>query len=377
MDKKSDLRNGKYNSSALLLIVLIGFCILAIIEILYGQAQIRMERERLALEEENNQAVQELKAEWNSLKGDPSVGTESIEAVGEEQGGNSESEKTLINTGDASTPDSGAADGMQDGGEQSAEDDKEYAMQIVVLGDSIMAHNSENTQDVPSLIGEACNAKVYNMAIGGTTAAVLPEEQLAYDKWGSLSLIGVVNAILGNISPDVFDRYETGKSLRECDFNKTDYFIIEYGINDFLCRQVPRSKYLEDGGVLDYSDAGTYAESLDLAINLLHGKFPNAKILLVSPHYCQFFSSNAYIGDAYSLDYGCGTLVDFFRTMMTISERYKADNVMFCNAMEQSGIDAYTAREYLADGIHLSEAGRRVYADHVAKLINEDFYREE
>ena len=377
MDKKSDMKNGKYNSSILLLIVLIGFCILAIIEILYGQAQIRMERERLALEEENHQAVQELKDEWNNLKGDPSVGSESVEAVGEEQGGNSESEKTLINTDDALSPDSGTAEDTQDGGEQPAEDDKEYAMQIVVLGDSIMDRNREDNQDVPSLIGEACNAKVYNMAIGGTTAAVLPEEQLEYDKWESLSLVGVVNAILGNVSPDIFDKYEAGKILRECDFDQTDYFVIEYGINDFLCRQVPRSKYLADGEVLDYDAARTYAESLDLVINLLHGRFSNAKILLVSPHYCQFFSGSAYIGDAYSLDYGCGTLVDFFRTMMNISERYKADNVIFCNAMEQSGIDAYTAREYLADGIHLSEAGRRVYADHVAKLINEDFYREE
>ena len=63
MDNKHNIHKGKYGSNVLLLVVLIGFCILAIIEILYGQAQIRMERERLAMEEDNHQAVQELKEE--------------------------------------------------------------------------------------------------------------------------------------------------------------------------------------------------------------------------------------------------------------------------------------------------------------------------
>lgn len=58
-----------------LLVILIGFCILAIIEILYGQAQIRVERERLALEEQNSQTVQELKEEWQRLQNEASVTT--------------------------------------------------------------------------------------------------------------------------------------------------------------------------------------------------------------------------------------------------------------------------------------------------------------
>ena len=45
----------------MLLVVLIGFCVLAIIEIVYGQAQMKVERERLELDEQNRQAVEELK----------------------------------------------------------------------------------------------------------------------------------------------------------------------------------------------------------------------------------------------------------------------------------------------------------------------------
>ena len=59
----------------MLLVVLIGFCVLAIIEIVYGQAQMKVERERLALEEQNSQTVEELKEEWRKLQDGSSVVT--------------------------------------------------------------------------------------------------------------------------------------------------------------------------------------------------------------------------------------------------------------------------------------------------------------
>lgn len=375
MDKKSDWKKAKHNNSVLLLMVLIGFCILAIIEILYGQAQIKMERERLTLEEENHKAVQELKAEWNSLKGDSSVGTESAEIVGEEQS-STESEKTLVNMGDA-VSDSSAVQDTETDSEEPEEDDREYAMQIVVLGDSIMDNERDGNGDVASLIGEACNAKVYNMAIGGTTAALLPNEQYNFATWNSISLLGIVNAILGNINPDIFDGYEAGEVLQKCDFSQTDYFVIEYGINDFLSRQIPQSRYLEGGDVLAVDASHTYAQALDLAVNLLHESFPDAKIMLVAPHYCQVFEAGIFMGDAYSLNYGYGTLVDFFRCAGYVADQHKTENVIFYNAMEESGIDAYTADKYLEDGVHLSNEGRRLYADCIANRIYLDFYPQE
>ena len=358
----------------MLLVVLIGFCILALIEIVYGQKQIRMERERLALEEENNRAVQELKAEWNNLKGGPSVGSESAQAVGEEQNSVTEPDSTLVNAGDTdsdSAPEQGAEPVVTE------EDDKDYAMQIVVLGDSIMADQREEHGDVPTLIGEACNAKVYNMAVRGSTAALLPDEQYNFAKWESSGLLGMVNAIVGNINPDIINSAEAREVLEVCDFSKTDYFVIEYGINDFTSKQIPQSRYLENGEVLGVDSAHTYAGALDTAVYWLHHSFPDAKIVLIAPHYCQFFEGPTFMGDAYSMNYGYGTLVDFFRCAGYVADQYKAEGTIFFNAMEESGIDAYTAEDYLEDGIHLSNLGRRMYADQVAARINADFYRAE
>ena len=372
MDKKGGLGKGKFRNNAVLLAVLIGFCILAIIEIVYGQTRLKIERERLALAKDNNQTVQELKDEWDDLKGEPSVGGESVEVVGEEQSGSEQPEKTLVNTGGASED----IPEVSDENTLSEPDDREYAMQIVFLGDSIL-DNERSATGVAKLIGEGCNAKVYNMAIGGTTAAVMLDETRDFSQWESISLVGIINAIVGNISPEIFDKYEAANVLKECDFSQTDYFVIEYGLNDFLCGKVPQNIYWPNGEDLGIPSICTYAGAMEYAVNTLQNYYPNAKIVVISPHYCEFFSGGKYVGNAYTQNNGYGTLIDFGRCLeSSMTENYR-ENVIFYNAIQNSGIDAYTANEYLEDGIHLSEAGRRAYAEYAIKLILADFYPEE
>ena len=378
---KMKMRKGKQSGSVLLMTILIGFCILAIIEIIYGQAQIRVERERLALEEENNQTVQELKAEWNQLKGTPSVGAEYAEEAGGEQSGIAEAdktEKTLTNTGaDTNVQDqASASDNLLQTAPVPAEEEHQYDMQIVFLGDSIIDSDRENG-GVAALISGACNAQVYNMAMGGTTAALLPGEKAGFETWDSRSLMGVVNAILGNVDGSFLDGYRAGEILKECDFSKTDYFVIEYGINDFTSGKIYQSKYLEGGGVLAVDDLHTYAGALSAAVDQLRAAFPDAGIMIISPHYCQFYNGETFIGDAYSLNFGYGTLVEFSRVAQYVAEQRKEDHVLFYNTIEESGIDAYTADKYLKDGVHLTSEGRVAYAEYASRLIMADFYPKE
>lgn len=369
MDNRGNARRNRHNSSVLLLTVLIGFCILAIIEIIYGQAQIRVEKERLALEEQNHQTVQELKEEWNELKGEPDVGTETLPTAGVEQ--TKEPDKQLTNSGE--TADSVSSSNLQEAVSENTANIP--AMQIVFMGDSITEEDTE-TIGVADLVGEACNAAVYNMAMGGTTAALLPTEQSGFDTWDSRSLLGVVHAAIGNIKPDIFENYNAGKVLKECDFSKTDYFVIEYGINDFLAK-VPISQYMEDGSIRDVASVRTYAGALDSAVTQLHNAFPDAKIILIAPHFCQIFDADRFIGDSYSIDYGYGSMVSYARVCGYVAEQHKEDGVIFYNAMEESGINAYNSDKYMVDGIHLSEEGAKMYADLLVRLIMADFYPQE
>ncbi len=369
----ANTRKGRQNVN-MLLVVLIGFCVLAIIEIIYGQAQMRVERQRLELEEQNRQTVEELKEEWRKLQDGSSVVTVQEEPESAESEG--DPENTPVKA--AAQPEGNAdqTDARTEESEEEKENESQYAMQIVVLGDSIM--DGDRTESgAADIIGQQLNAKIYNMSMGGTTAALMPNEQYNFATWESRCLMGVVNAIVGNINADIFEGYAAGEVLKTCDFTKTDYFIIEYGVNDFLTGQIPNSRYLEGGDTLAIDSTHTYTGALEDAVNRLKTAFPDAGILIIGPHYCQVFSGGTFIGDGYSLDYGYGPLITFARGGGYIADLYKEEGVLYFNAFEESGIDAETAEDYLVDGIHMTPLGARVYAEKAAELIRKDFAPEE
>lgn len=365
---------GRKNINTMLLI-LIGFCILAIIEIIYGQAQIRVERDRLVLEEQNRQTVQELQEELQKLRDDAGVttGQEEQTTVGSAEKPEKTSVKVVEQTSEQTAKQKPAEEKNTPVKEK---DEKNYSMQIVILGDSIM-DGDRTKSGAANIISEQLNAKVYNMSIGGTTAALLPTESADYDEWTSWGLLGVVNAILGNVKADLFNGFSTKEILETCDFSKTDYFIIEYGVNDFLTGEIPNSRYLENGDALAVRSDSTYTGALETAITKLRSNFPDAQILLVGPHYCQIFSGKTFVGDGYSLDYGYGPLINFARGAGYIAEQHKEDGVLFFNAFEDSGIDAETADDYLEDGVHMTPLGARVYAEKIASIIRKDYAPEE
>ncbi len=370
MEQRGNRRRRNYNGRIALYSVMIGFCILALIEIIYGQKRLKLEKERLALEETNYQTLQALEQSQEDAKAQSNA----PENTG------AEDDKAFMNTVEKTTQGEAsqtaeAAQGTETGeGAAEAQEDP-YDMQIVFLGDSIL-DNVREYDGIATLIGDACNAKVYNMSMGGTTAALVGSEQYDFSKWESRCLLGVVNAILGNIDGSIFEGYRAGEILKECDFSKTDYFVIEYGINDFLA-QVPQSIYLENGEVRNIDEAHTYVGALDTAVTLLHSGFPDAKIMLIAPHFCQFYNGETFVGDGYTLDYGYGKLIDYARVCGYVAEQHKEEGTIFYNAIEEGGINVYNADQCLEDGIHLTSLGRQKYVEYAIRLIKADFYREE
>lgn len=365
MEKNKHEKERHWNGRVMLFAIMVGFCVLALIEIVYGQAKLKVEKERLALEETNYQTLQALE------KTQEDIHSEETAFKGKEPEQNS----SFMNVVEKNIKVTESVEEAANPEENDAEDDGEYDMQIVFLGDSIF--DSDRGDDgIAELVGYACNAKVYNMAMGGTTAALLPDQPEDFNDWDSRGLLGVVYAILGYIDTTLFENYEAGQILKECDFSKTDYFVIEYGINDFLAK-IPISQYLENGEMRNEDPAHTYASALDRGLNALHIAFPNAKIIVISPHYCQFFDGEKYLGDGYSIDYGYGNLISYARVCEYIAVHRKEDGVIFYNAFEDSGIDAYSAEDCLEDGIHLTSEGRHRYADFITRVIMRDFYPEE
>lgn len=382
MERKNNTRrsNRDNNGRFVLYAVMAGFCVLALIEIIYGRIQSQAKQEQIEVQEENSaQIVKDMESD-NSvvntdmpdipLQGGMNDSVDSTEGTGGDN--KAENDATSQNEPAAQNKETGSTDTAENNTpEQTTTND----MQIVFMGDSIL-DNVREYDGVAYLISQACNARVYNMSIGGTTAALMTDEQFDYNNWTSLSLIGIVHAILGDINTDIFEPYQAGRILKECDFSKTDYFVIEYGINDFLAK-IPNSQYDNNGELRNIDAPHTYVGALDAAVGSLHNAFPSAKIMIISPHYCQFFTKDAYVGDSYSLDNGYGKLIDYSLLCGYVCDINKNKNVMYYNTIMDSGIDAYSADDYLEDGIHLTAAGRHAYADYAARLINADFRKNE
>lgn len=233
-------------------------------------------------------------------------------------------------------------------------------LQLVFLGDSIFDNNRDGT-GVPYLTAVQCDADVYNLAIAGTTATLKSTESAENEKWDNRGLMGLVKAMTKQIPTDIFEGTRAKEILDNpnVDFSKTDYFIIEYGINDYF-EGAPRSYDNESHNL------HTYVGALRVAIQQLRDLAPGATIILCPPHYCLFYNGDKYVGDSNVTDKGAGTLRDYMGTCEYIAGEQQT---LFLNTYYDLGIDSYTADKYLEDGIHLTQEGRQIYADALARLI--------
>ena len=228
------------------------------------------------------------------------------------------------------------------------------------MGDSIFDADRDGT-GVPYLTAVQCNADVYNLAIGGTSASIEIDAEKSFEKWTSRSLPGVVNAIVGNIPTDIFINTNAKEILDNpnVDFSMTDYFIIEYGMNDFFMGAPIKPQEHE-------YDMKSYVGALRYAVNHLRAYAPDATIVLCAPNYARFFEGDWMIGDGNTLNTGYGTLFDYKGACESVATE---TNALFFKAYNGLGIDGYTAEQYLEDGVHLTAEGRRLYADALARLI--------
>ncbi len=257
---------------------------------------------------------------------------------------------------------------IEDPGEEAIKVDTEEAGgvgQIVIFGDSQFG-NFKNPSGADAWIECYTQGKVYDLAVGGTTATMIdanPDDDP--ENWHSRSLLGMVYAVCGRISPDYLKDYDGGDDeyaiFKSCDFSKTDYFIIEYGVNDFMNKVKMSALY----------DPRTFIGALRRACWLLGDTYPDAKIVLVGPNYAQFFSASTgeYLGDGNNLHNGEAFLWEYSNQEKALAEEVGAIWVDSYNWMR---IGPTNGHEYLLDGIHLNNPARRRFAMLISRFIARD-----
>lgn len=237
-------------------------------------------------------------------------------------------------------------------------------LHIVFLGDDNL-DNHRDKSGIANRIANLCDATVYNLAIAGSNVAFIKDDGYHTDGINSLnqkSLVGISRILSGKDSTSGIKNTRASEVLDMLKIEDADYIVISYNINDFYHR-IPLDTEDHKGGTETY--VGGYRE----AIKNLRKAAPYAKIIVCTPHFAQFFDPDgAFIGDAHNVSNGEGTLFDYKGKVDYIAKEQRTKHF---NAFQDIKINAYSAHEMLVDGVHLSEAGRKRYAEYLAELINE------
>lgn len=244
--------------------------------------------------------------------------------------------------------------------------DGEPEMQVVILGDSQIG-NFKGEDGIAYQVAQKCRANVYNLAMGGTAACLLPTDLESIELWDSRCLVGMVNVLTGRVSPDLFKNYSYTYDIYEsCDFSKTDVFVLEYGVNDYF-----QKSPLGDSD--NFENLKTYIGAVNYSIRTLHENFPQAKIILCTPTYALFYDGQTHevVGSSDYVSNGVAALCVYARGGALVA--YQLQNIgipVRCfNAYDESGIRAANAEIFLLDGIHMNQYGRIVYADVLSRYI--------
>ncbi len=218
-------------------------------------------------------------------------------------------------------------------------------VEVLVLGDSIWDLERGETGIAALLERELPNVTVYNCAVTGSRAAS--------DEYG---LYAMAKDIAGEEQISFPADAAAGKVLRQVDFLHVDYILIAYGLNDYfgaVKRKNPDDCY----------DVTTYEGALCSSIELLRESCPGAEFVILSPTYCQGYSYGQVIHESTSYDYGGGTGSDYAASAERIADAY---GYLFVDNYRELGISIHNGAAYLEDATHLTERGRRAYAENLA-----------
>ena len=238
------------------------------------------------------------------------------------------------------------------------------SLTIVFFGDSQFENGGENKTDIPHLVHDYIHARILNLGSGGTCAALTRNDSDDLEHWDNLSFYGMTLMLQGKASREVLEGKHQLTVMEAINPTEVDYYVISYGVNDFLNGIRPHI-----GG--QESIPHNYYGALNMGIHNLKSISPQAQFIVCTPTYTQFFNqAGAYIGDSHIHDYGIGVFDEYANQAISLARgRYLLLDAAFDTMMDLNGINA---DQYLMDGIHLTEDGRRAYALTLSYIIAKD-----
>ena len=240
---------------------------------------------------------------------------------------------------------------------------------IVCLGDSILGATRDETS-VTYLLQEDLGVEVFNGALGGTTLSRQEgKSRFAYKKDG-LSFAALAQAIayedfgvqrtiyIHEPGTDYFK--ETIDELAMIDFSQVEILFIDHGINDY---NASFPIYNEEDQYDEYSFTGALRSSIEL----LQQKYPDLRIILITPTYSWFLYLEQTCEERYA-EYGY--LEDYVNAELLVAEELDVEIIdHYHNFYPHENWEDWSI--YTTDGLHPNEAGRRKIAESLANYLNQ------
>lgn len=297
--------------------------------------------------------LEELEAENRQLKEQLGIG-------GPQEGASTEAETDSQET----VPQSAEADTTaetqsvpEETQEQPKEEQADGLTRILVLGDSIWGNYRDETgiaarvEYYMGVLGK--QAKVYNAAIGGTRATIdFDDNEWEFGPGSDNSLAKMISILEGKTSVELLQGKAAYTDMAEAMqvLSDIDVVILAYGMNDFL------SQAMDNNSDRPWTGFGT---AMVAGVEGIERTCPNAELLLVAPTYASYFSIPVQ-------NQGAKALYNYASLVCDVA---KGRDTLCIDAYNNMGIDAYTAEEYLEDGVHLNAKGRDLYARHVVSCL--------
>ena len=235
---------------------------------------------------------------------------------------------------------------------------------IVFLGDSQFNNGRDSGTSVAKYVRDFTGFEVYNLGCGGTTASLNPKDNYQSKE---PCFINVCRYLKGEIDASIFNQpaYSAAAAVAGTfDPKDVDFYVVEYGINDFNAKRP-----LSDGK--STNGAVYYVSAMKMGLTWLKELSPNATIILCPPLYAQFWGKDgSFLGDGNVYSNGITNLHEYADNCAQVG-RSLGCIVVDTYDGKYMDLNSINAKKWLEkDGIHLTRAGRVTFASVISHFIN-------
>lgn len=238
---------------------------------------------------------------------------------------------------------------------------------VVVFGDSMVGLCRDETS-VTAVLESLLQQPVYNAAFGGTCLAVQDKDLEVNYTMTLLNMVSLSKAM----AADDFGAQRTVRSRRaitdyfgdvieelpRIDFGGVKTIVLVYGLNDYHAG-IPT-----DHGGNPY-DETTYGGALRSVLRTLRAKYPDQRIILVTPTYT-WYLSNGLTCEEYVT--GEAFLESYVEKMLEVAAEFDVEAIdLYHGVYEHETWEDWS--RFTIDGLHPNEESRRMVAERLAEVI--------